>query len=88
MLGLDLLDLLVLVVACYPVGLFVHVVVGLGAAVALGVCLRLLKWGRLPDYTLDLVVYLFVAPEHTAVIGADNAPLHPRSMGGTHGGRA
>jgi hypothetical protein len=88
LLGLELLDLLVLVVVCYPVGLFLHVFLALAMAVVLGTCLRLLKWGRLPDYTLDLVVYLLVAPEHTAAIGADHAPLHHRAQGRHHANRA
>jgi hypothetical protein len=77
LLGLDLLDLLVLVVIGYPVGMLVGVLAGLAVAVVLGVCLRLIKWGRLPDFTLDLVIYALVAPECTPVTGQDAAPPYP-----------
>jgi len=39
--------------------------------------LRLIKWGRLPGYTLSLALYLLL-PEHHAALGYDRAPRFPR----------
>ena len=76
-LGLEPVDALML----FP-GLFVCVVLlkqlVLGVVITLltALVIRLLKWGRLPGYTVDLAVYLLL-PRHLASLGRDTAPLYP-----------
>ena len=54
-------------------------VVAVGVTVACGVALRLLKWGRLPGYSMALLMYLLL-PAHAGVFGEDRgAPGFPRS---------
>ena len=77
--GLEPLDMLLL----FP-AMFICVVVarqpmfGVIITFALAGVIRILKWGRLPGYTLDLVAYA-IFWRHMAVLGRDRMPPYPFS---------
>jgi hypothetical protein len=77
--GLEALDVLLLVPPLYVCAVLLHqILLGIGVALVLAMALRVMKWGRLPGYSLALFLYL-VLPEHNAALGYDRAPPYPRS---------
>jgi hypothetical protein len=52
-------------------------VVAVLVTLATAVALRILKWGRLPGYTLTLVQFLTL-PNHQPALGYDRIPRFPR----------
>ena len=73
--GLEPVDCLLLFPALYVCVVFLKQPL-LGALVTImsALVLRIVKWGRLPGYTLSLGLCL-VLSEHHAALGRDDAPL-------------
>ena len=79
--GLEPLDLLVLFPGIYICIVFLHrPFIGLILTGITALAIRVLKWGRLPGYTLSLATYLFVR-DHNPVLGHDNGPHYPSTPG-------
>ncbi len=78
-LGLEPLDVLLLFPGLYVCVVFLHRL-GVGALVTVvtALAIKVLKWGRLPGYSLALATYLLLA-EHHAVLGDDPVPEFPRA---------
>ena len=75
--GLEPLDILLLFPALFVcVVLLGQLVLGLVVTVLLGVAIRVVKWDRLPGYSLTVLRYL-VFNQHHCALGYDRAPPYP-----------
>jgi len=76
--GLELLDALLLFPVLYVCGVLLHqFFLGLVATLVMAAIIRIIKWGRLPGYTLDLALYLVVSPTQSALGYDPHAPQYP-----------
>ena len=81
MFGLEPLDAMLLFPCFYVCGVLAgHFLLGLGVTLVMAVIIRVIKWGRLPGYSMDLILYLVVRPASPA-LGYDHAPSYPRVRG-------
>lgn len=75
--GLEPVDTLFLFPGLYVCVVFLkQPILGAVLTVLLAVILRLLKWGKLPGYTLALFKHVFVSSNHAA-LGDDRVPPYP-----------
>lgn len=75
--GLEPLDILLLFPALFVCAVLLgQLVLGLVVTVLLGVAIRVVKWDRLPGYSLTVLRYLAIS-QHNSALGTDHAPPYP-----------
>lgn len=76
--GLEIIDLLAVFAIAYPLAVGMGAFYGGVLAVVLAIALRLIKWGKLPEYLQDLVLFGVLVEHHPVLGAADKAPPYPR----------
>lgn len=76
-LGFELLDLLILLIVAYPVGIICNVFFGVIVAVSLAAVMRIIRLGKMPGH-LGALISSAIIPQQSPALGRDRAPLYKR----------